>query len=413
MKKACIVSIGNELLSGTIVDTNTAWLCTKLMAMGIPVVAGYTLPDEIEHITRALKLAAKEADIIVITGGLGPTDDDLTRQAIAEVLVVKLVLVPEAVEELRRFFSDRGLTMPQRNMIQAYMPAGAQMLHNSLGTAPGVWWHEEGKVIVSMPGVPSEMMAMFEDSVKPRLKPLAGGQVIRTKRLHCFGAGESAIAEKLGDMMSRDRNPLINTTASVGLVTLYIVAMATDEKSADAMVEADDKMLHNLVGEYIYGRDGQTLAEVTGQTLARAGKTMAVAESCTGGLLAKMLTDVAGSSSYFMQGWVTYSNESKVRELCVPPELIEQHGAVSRQVAEAMAKAARKRAGTDFSVGITGIAGPDGGTAERPVGLVYISADSAEGTQTRECRFMGNREAVRLRAALTGLDMVRRKVRFD
>jgi nicotinamide-nucleotide amidase len=196
-------------------------------------------------------------------------------------------------------------------------------------------------------------------------------------------------------------------------VTLYIVAKARDEAEADAMVESDEKLLRSLVGEHIYGKDGETLAEVVGQGLSRGKKTIAVAESCTGGMLSKMLTDVAGSSGYFMQGWVTYSNGSKVRELGVPSELIEKHGTVSLEVAQAMAKGARERAGTDFAVGITGIAGPQGGTEAKPVGLVYISVDGPEGCENRKCRFMRGREAVRLRAALTALDMVRRKLRFD
>jgi nicotinamide-nucleotide amidase len=409
MKKACIVSIGNELLSGTVVDTNTAWLCAKLLAMGIPVASGYTVADEMERIVAALRLALQDVDIVLITGGLGPTDDDLTRQAMAQMAGARLVLVPEAVAELKHFFADRGIPMPERNLIQAHIPEGMEMLHNSVGTAPGVWWQKGGKVMASMPGVPSEMMTMFEEEVEARLKAMAEGQVVKVRKLHCFGAGESAIAEKLGDLMKRGRNPLINTTANVGAVTLYIVAKAGGEEEANRMIEGDERLLRSLVGEHIYGKDGQTLAEVVGQLLGRSKKTIAVAESCTGGLLAKMLTDVAGASEYFMQGWVTYSNESKVKALGVAKELIEKYGAVSEQVAEAMARGARKAAGTDYSVGITGIAGPGGGTEEKPEGLVFISLDGKDGCQTRKCRFMRGREAVRLRAALTALDMLRRK----
>jgi nicotinamide-nucleotide amidase len=413
MKKASIVCIGNELLSGVVVDTNTSWLCSQLLVMGIPVVSDYLVVDEIDRIVAALKQACSDADIVMITGGLGPTDDDLTRQAIAQLLGVRLVLLPAAAEHIRQFFAERGIQMPQRNLIQAHVPEGTQLLHNSVGTAPGVWWQEGGKVIASMPGVPSEMEIMFRDQVRPRLAGMAEGQVVKVRKLHCYGAGESAIAEKLDDMMKRGRNPLINTTANIGAVTLYIVATAATEADAGRMIEADEKLLRSLVGEFIYGADGQTLAEVVGAALTKFRKTLAVAESCTGGLLAKMVTDIPGSSDYFMQGWVTYSNQSKVRELGVPPELMERHGAVSPEVAEAMARGARRQASTDFTIGITGIAGPGGGTDEKPEGLVYISLDSADGCQTRKCRFMRGRDAVRLRAALTALDMLRGKLRFD
>ena len=410
MKKARIVSIGNELLSGTIVDTNTAWLCARLLAIGIPVVGGCTVPDEMDQITEALKRALEDADIVLVTGGLGPTDDDLTRQAMAELFGVRLQLLPRAAEELKAFFAVRGIPMPDRNIVQAYVPEGAAMLHNSIGTAPGIWWQAEGRVMAAMPGVPAEMMAIFEEEVEARLAAMADGYVIKVRKLHCFGIGESAIAQQLGDLMKRGRNPLINTTANVGAVTLYIVARAENAAEADRMVKADEALLRKLVGDYIYGTDGQTLAEVTGQALLRAGRKIAVAESCTGGMLARMLTDVPGSSDYFLQGWVTYSNESKTKELGVPPELLAQHGAVSAQVAEAMAKGAREKSKADVAVGITGIAGPGGGTEEKPVGLVYISVETPEGTETRQWRFMRGREAVRLRAALTALDSVRRKL---
>lgn len=413
MKKASIVCIGNELLSGTVVDTNTSWLCSRLQGMGIPVVSGYTVVDELDRIVATLKLALADSDIVLITGGLGPTDDDLTRQAMADLLGTKLVLMPEALDELRKFFADRGIPMVEKNIIQAHIPKGTDIIRNSVGTAPGVWWQQGGKVMAAMPGVPAEMEIMFANEVAPKLHALTGGQVIQVRKLHCFGAGESAIAQKLGDLMKRGRNPLINTTANVGAVTLYIVASAPTPEDAARMIEADERLLRSLVGEYIYGVDGQTLAEVVGQGLARNRQTVAVAESCTGGLVAKVLTDGAGSSDYFRQGWVTYSNESKVRELGVPAELIERHGAVSPEVAQAMATGARERANADFALAITGIAGPGGGTEQKPVGLVYISLAAPDGVQTRKCRFMPPREAVRLRAANTALDMLRGKLRFD
>jgi nicotinamide-nucleotide amidase len=407
MKKASIVCIGNELLSGTVLDTNTAWLCSHLQAMGIPVASGFTVVDEIDKIVSTLKQALSDADIVLITGGLGPTDDDLTRQAMSDLLGVKLVLIPEALEEMKAFFAARGYPMVEKNIIQAHIPEGTSIVRNRVGTAPGIWWQQGEKVMASMPGVPAEMEVMFQEQLADRLRAMAGGQVVEVKRLHCFGAGESAIAQKLGDLMKRGRNPLINTTANIGAVTLYIVASASNRDQAAAMIASDEKLLRSLVGEYIYGVDGQTLPEVVGAALGRNCQTIAVAESCTGGLVAKMITDVAGSSSYFLQGWVTYSNDSKTRELGVPAELIQKHGAVSQQVAEAMAIGARRRANTTFAIGITGIAGPGGGTEDKPEGLVYISLATGSGCQVRKCRFMGGRDGVRLRSALTALDMLR------
>jgi len=411
MKKASIVSIGNELLSGETLNSNAAYLGAELLSIGIPVVSSYTVGDEIDATVRAFEQAGADADVVVATGGLGPTDDDLTRQAMAKFLGVELQLRDGLLEKIERFFAGRDVPMPERNRIQAYIPAGAEALPN-IGTAPGIRAESNGKLFFALPGVPSEMKRMFEESVLPELRQLAGGQAVAVRKLRCFGAGESAIAELLGDMMQRGRNPLVNSTVSSGVITLHVVASAQNKEKAEEMARKDEQTLRSVLGDLIYGTGDQSLAEVVGEKLAQQKKTIAVAESCTGGCLAKLLTDVPGASRYFTQGWITYCDQAKTSELGVPAGLLEKHGAVSEQVAGAMAQGARKKAGTDFAIGITGIAGPSGGTEQKPVGLVYISVDSGAGRETKRCVFSHDRCSVRLRAAQTALNMLRLKLKI-
>ena len=410
MKKASIISIGNELLSGQTVSTNASYLSERLLSISIPVVSSYTTGDDINLIVRMLDLASSDADLILVTGGLGPTDDDLTRQAFAKFLGVELKLENELLEKIQDFFSQRNLQMPAKTKVQAYIPAGAKALANNLGTAPGIMAQYKGKLFFALPGVPLEMKQMFEESVFAELKRFAGKQTVVVLKLKCFGAGESSIAEKLGELMRRGRNPLINCTAQYGVITLQIIATAEAKDKAQRMAEKDEKTLRNILGELIYGTGEQTLAEVVGAKLAQQKKTIATAESCTGGTLAKLLTDIPGASRYFTYGWVTYSNIAKISELGIETDLIEKHGAVSDRIAEAMAEGARKRAGTDFAIGITGIAGPAGGSEQKPVGLVYISVDSDSGCETKRFIFAHNRDFIRLQAAQTALNMLRLKL---
>jgi nicotinamide-nucleotide amidase len=409
MRKVSLISIGNELLSGQTVNSNGAYLSAELLSAGMPVVSAYVMPDEIDAIARALELASAEADIVIATGGLGPTDDDLTRQGLAKFLGVELELRNELLEKIQNFFVSRNRQMPTKNKIQACLPAGAKALAN-IGTAPGIRAECQGKWFFALPGVPSEMKRMFAESVLPELQGLAGGQAVAVKKLKCFGEGESTIAERLGSMMQRGRNPLINCTVSSGVITLHIVATAADEETAGQMAQEDETTLRSLLGELIYGAAEQSLAQVVGETLAQQGKTIAVAESCTGGLLAKMLTDIPGATGYFRCGWITYSNEAKISELDVPARLIAEYGAVSEPVAESMARGARKKANTDFAIGITGIAGPTGGTEQKPVGLVYISVDSERESRTNRYIFSHDRSAIRRRAAQTALNLLRLKL---
>lgn len=408
MKNASILTIGNEILAGLTVDTNAAFLAKELQNISIPVVSSYTVGDEIDAIVRKLELASSESDVIVITGGLGPTDDDITRQAFAKFLGVELELREDILKKIQSFFASRNYPMPEKNKVQAYIPAGAEALAN-VGTAPGILARHKGKLIMALPGVPIEAQKMFE-SVVPELKKFAGDQAIEVRRLKCFGAGESTIAQMLGDMMQRGRNPLINCTVHEGIITLHIIATAESEQKAREICEKNETILREKLGELVYGSADQSLAEVVSKKLLKQKKTIATAESCTGGLLAKQLTDIPGASNYFNYGWITYSNDAKITQLGVPAELIEQHGAVSEQVAQALAKGARGRATADYAIGITGIAGPAGGTEHKPVGLVYICIDYDGGCETKQCFFNFNRSFIRLRAVQTALNMLRQRL---
>jgi nicotinamide-nucleotide amidase len=410
VKKASIVSVGNEVLSGRTVDTNAAYIGRQLVLQGLPVVSAYTVADRLEAIVRSFRLAADDADVVIVTGGLGPTDDDVTRQAVARYLGVELELDAQSLARIEGFFQRRGVPMSSKNVIQAHIPKGAQAITNEWGTAPGIAAQKEGKLFFVLPGVPNEMEHIFQASVVPRLGKLAGDQVIAVRRLRCFGAGESTIAEMLGDAMERDRNPLVNCTVGGGVITLEIVAIAASRAQADEMADSEEDSLRRVLGSLVFGEDDQTLAEVVGQRLVELKRTLAVAESCTGGLLAKLITDVPGASRYFTRGWVTYSNEAKTEDLGVSAELIERYGAVSKQVAQAMAQGARRKAGSDYAVGITGIAGPDGGTERKPVGLVYISVDYRDVTETSHYTFPADRCYTRMRAAQTALDMLRTRL---
>jgi nicotinamide-nucleotide amidase len=410
MINAAIVSIGNELLSGTSVDTNSAWLSQRLLPIGIPTVLVCRVGDDCPAIVKALRSASIESQIIIVSGGLGPTDDDLTRQAISEYCGRKLKLDEASLADIESFFAGRDKKMPERNKMQAYIPEGAQAIKNDMGTAPGIVLVEGEKMLFALPGVPAEMKRMFEKFVLPRLKKLEGRSCVSACVLKCFGKGESDIAQMLGDSMQRGRNPLVNTTVRDGVITLHIVAQAGDKEQADKIARNEQNKIAEILGDVVFTKDDISLAEAIAVRLTELGRTVATAESCTGGLVAKLLTDVPGSSNYFLAGWVAYSNQAKIRELGVPAELIEEKGAVSEAVASALADGARRKAGADYGIGITGIAGPGGATADKSVGLVYIAVASGRGVNARKFLFGGDRNSVRKRAANTALDLLRRNI---
>ncbi len=410
MNRASIVTIGNEILSGITVDTNAAYLAEKLLSVGISTVSSFTVEDEIGSIVRALKAALENADVIITTGGLGPTSDDITRQAVAKFLGVELQFKKELLEKIEEFFSKRGRQMLANNKQQAYLPAGATALENQIGTAPGFRAEKNEKIIFSLPGVPAEMKRMFESSVLNELAELvrkSNQPVAVLRKVNCFGEGESTIAGMLEPFCARGRNPLLNFTADCGVITVHIVASGKDYGEAIKIAEAEREKIVERLGELVFSTNELSLAEIVGEKLRELGKTIAVAESCTGGLLAQMLTAVPGASNYFTHGWITYSNDAKINELGVGVDLIKEYGAVSGQVAEAMAKGARARAKAGMSTAITGIAGPSGGSEQKPVGLVYISVNSSFYSETKRFIFTADRRSVQLRSANTALNMVR------
>lgn len=409
MHSAWIISIGTELTLGQVVDTNTAWLAARLAERGIRTARHVTIPDEIAPIRSAVLEAAGSADVVLVTGGLGPTADDLTREAMASAASVPLEMHEASLAHLKAFFAARDREMPDRNRVQAMMPQGAAVLPNACGTAPGFCIRVGDAPCYCLPGVPIEMRAMFDTEVALHLATAADGRVVRTRVLHTIGAGESNIAEMIDDLMARGRNPEIGTTASRGIVSVRINAEAASEADAQNLLDAAETELRRRLGELVYGCDATTLAETVGQRARDAGATISTAESCTGGLVGELLTNVAGSSAYYMGGVVSYANAAKIGLLDVPESLLEAHGAVSAPVAEAMVRGVARRFGTSHAISITGIAGPGGGTPEKPVGLVFVGLQAAAETRVRECRFGSDtpREGIRERAAGEALNMLR------
>jgi nicotinamide-nucleotide amidase len=410
---AVILSIGDELAAGLTVNTNASWLARQLMAVGVRTGAHVTVGDSLLPIVEAIRGALdKRVDLLLISGGLGPTDDDVTRQALADALQEPLVEDPEAVIFLERFFAERKRVMSPSNRLQALRPVSAVCIENSAGTAPGLRVEKEGlPAIFVMPGVPREMREMFTRSILPRVQDLlaekGGAQVVtRVTKINTFGMGESIVGERLKDLMVRGANPSVGTTVHEGVVSVRIYATGAPA-DADAMTDAVRAQVNERLVEMVFGEEDQTLESAVAALLNAGRHTLATAESCTGGLLAKLLTDTPGASGYFARGWVTYADDSKHDELGVPMELIAEHGAVSEEVATAMAERARKLARTDFALSITGIAGPGGATETKPVGRVFIALASAEGTWVREFTFPGERAAIRQRSAQMAIALLR------
>jgi nicotinamide-nucleotide amidase len=414
-----ILSIGDELVLGQTVDTNSAWLSQQLAAVGCDITAHITVSDNQHAIEQAMLEAVGRCDVLIISGGLGPTEDDLTRQALAVLLDQPLELNERWLAELDRFFKDRGRPMPAANRIQAMIPRGAAMIFNHNGTAAGIdatYQSPDQKTVCrlfAMPGVPKEMKLMFERSVLPHLQQAAAGAVILSRTLHTFGQGESTIAEKLGSQMMRDRNPSVGTTVSGGVVSLRINARYPSRAEAQTRLDQTIQACYDALGDLIYGQEDDTLQSIVAHQLLHPVSpishpySLTTAESCTGGLLAKYLTDIPGSSAYFQQGFITYANEAKTRLLGVPTDTLEQFGAVSEPTALAMADGARQRAGTDFALAISGIAGPGGGTPDKPVGTVCIALATPSGTMARTFLFSGDRDMIRDRSAKMALTLLR------
>jgi nicotinamide-nucleotide amidase len=427
---AIILSIGDELVLGQTIDTNSAWLSQQLAAVGCAVRSHITVGDDQRAIEEAMNESVGRCDFLVCTGGIGPTADDLTRQALAAVMDKPLEMNEAWLQTVKEFFAARGRTMPQSNSIQAMIPRGARLIHNPNGTAAGIdadYISGDQKTVCRvfvMPGVPGEMKAMFARNVLPAIEKQSGGAVILSLTLHTFGVGESAIAELLGEQMMRSRNPSVGTTVSHGIVSLRINARFESKQRAAEELERAIEACRAKLGDLIYGEEDETLQQVVGQRLATSRKTVTTAESCTGGLLAKMLTDVPGSSDYFKTGFITYSNQAKYERLGVSTEVINVNGAVSESVVTAMARNARRLAKADYALAISGVAGPTGGSDAKPVGTVCIALafpplppgeGGGEGgrkveessVSARTFLFPGDRAWIRDRSAKMALTMLR------
>jgi len=410
MLTAEIIAIGSELLAPDRTDTNSLWLTEKLNGIGIEVRLKTIVGDDDARLEEAIRDAVKRSKVVITTGGLGPTEDDVTRKVAARALGRRLFLDEEVLAEIRERFRVFGRPMPERNSRQAMVIDGAQVLPNPNGSAPGLFIEHEGTAISLLPGPPREMRPMFENHVLPRLKKQAGNVRVGRRVLKVAGFGESALDEKIAPIYTQFSNPQTTILFNNKEIEIHLTAQVKTEQDAEALLDDLSGRLEERLGNSIFAFRGEEMEQVVGLKLAVGGYTVAIAESCTGGLIAQRLTDVPGSSKYFIEGVVAYSNEAKTRTLGVDPRLLLQYGAVSAEVAEAMAEGIRKRAGTDFGLAVTGIAGPDGGTEEKPVGLVYIALSDAAHTEHRRQIFPGDRHLVRWRASQAVLDLLRRRL---
>lgn len=382
--RAEILSIGSELVSGQSLDTNSRWLSQQLGAIGIPVAFHTMLGDELDDHLLAFGAACDRAELVIMTGGLGPTQDDLVREALARCAGVPLEEDPASLAAIAAMFARRNRPMADRNRVQALFPRGAEPLPNPIGTAPGVWMTIGRATIAALPGVPSEMTRMFHDEVVPRLKALGyEGRFIVHRKINLFGKGESDIEAQAMDLTARGRVPEVGITASDATISFRITGVGTTEAEALGATQPTAKLIHERFGSLVVGEGSEDVPQALAAQLARASATLATAESCTGGLIAHLLTAIPGISSYYLGGAVTYSNESKTELVGVATDLIAAHGAVSPEVAAAMAEGARLRLGATIGISTTGVAGPGGGTPEKPVGLVYLGLSTAAGTHTR------------------------------
>lgn len=402
--RAEILSIGTELLLGNITDTNATYLAQQLGGLGIDLYFVSTVGDNQQRAVETLRRAWERSDLIITTGGLGPTEDDLTRESIAELLGEEMYVVPELEAELRAFFTGRGVVMPERNIKQATLIPSARTLPNPIGTAPGWWTERDGHIIVSMPGVPHEMMRMWSQEAVPLLRPHTGA-VLFTRMLRVAGMGESNVEEALASFLASG-NPTIATYAKRDAVDVRVTAKAATEAEAQALVVGMEAQVRERLGTYIFGIDNETLQSVLGGILLDKGWTLGAMESCTGGLFASTITDIAGSSEYFRGGLVSYATELKA-EWGVPEGILVEHGAVSVQTARAMASAARTRLGVDVGVGITGVAGPSEQEGKK-VGTVHIAVESPLGVATSSPILSSrSRAEVKWRATLAALNLAR------
>ena len=409
-----IIAVGSELLTPNRLDTNSLYLTEQLNQLGIDVIFKSVVGDNLRRLVAATQHALFRSDIVIFSGGLGPTEDDLTREAVAEALGVTLQRNPEIIVQLEKRFADRGWKMPANNAKQADILGGATVLPNLNGTACGQWLtgQLEGRerIVILLPGPPHEMKALFENEVRERLRAKVPPAHLFTRTLRIAMLAESAVDARVAPIYKRYADVETTILAAGGEVELHFKSSAPTLDAAQARADEVAGLVEDELDDAVYSRDGQSLEQIVGYWLQMRGATLAVAESCTGGLVAERITSVAGSSRYFLGGAVVYSNALKTELAGVPAEMIERHGAVSREVAGALAEGIRYRCESTLGVGVTGVAGPGGGTAEKPVGLVYHAVASDRGTEVIQRNYPGDRKRIRRFASTMALDMVRRKL---
>ncbi len=411
LMNAEIVAIGTELLLGFVVNTDTVFLSRMLAGLGINCYHQVTVGDNRQRLKETLRTALHRADLVITCGGLGPTVDDITLETISETTGRPLVLLRPLLKQIRSRFSRLNIRMPESNTRQAMIPQGAVVFPNNIGTAPGFLLklriHGTDRYLAALPGPPAELMPMTERYLLPKLKRFTGGMVIRSRTLKTTGLTESEVDAKVADILAFKGAVTVGIYAHPSQVDLRITAKAPNRRTADHLVSAVEKKIRRRLGNLVFGADNETLEEVVGKLLKKRGLTLSTAESCTGGLVGHRLTEVAGSSDYFLGGVVSYSNNVKTAALGVPAPLIKKHGAVSSQAAGAMADGVRRMTGSDLGLALTGIAGPTGGTKTKPVGLVYIALSTRRKTSVARCQFSGKRPLVKFRASQKALNTVR------
>jgi len=404
-----MLSVGTELLLGQIVNTNAAYLSRRLSEIGIDLFRQVAVGDNLERVRAAISEATDRADAVIITGGLGPTEDDITTQAVALALDRDLIADEDSARRIRSLLERRGIPVLDSHMKQARVPAGARALPNPVGTAPGFIVEHDRKLVCALPGVPAEMEAMAEGSLVPELRRRFPGATIRSRTLRFIGIGESSLEELVADLVAAQTNPTIAPLAHMGEVHLRLTAKAASAAEADVMLDELEAAVRDRAAHFMYGRDDESLELVVGKRLRAAGLTLGVAESCTGGLIGHRITQVPGSSDYFLGSLVAYANRAKTELLGVPEEALTEHGAVSEETALAMAAGARRALGSDLAVAVTGIAGPGGGSERKPVGLTYVGCSAPDGEKCEEYRLGGTRDMIKRRAANAALALALRE----
>lgn len=412
LQRVFIISTGTELLLGTTIDSNSVYLAQQLGEIGIKVVGKATVGDSREQIEKAFTLGLETADIIISTGGLGPTFDDLTKTVACQLMGCSLVIRPEEEKRLREYFAQRQRPMPEINLKQAMFPEEAEVLINPQGTAPGMYLRKANQLLILLPGPPREMIQMYLTQVKPRLEREFANdlQKVIRRTIKVLGPGESQVEEILADVLDNSHGCSVALLAQDGEIHIKLMAEGINESESYKILDKLTASIRKKLGKHVFGYDDETLPEQTGKLLVDKGRKLAVAESCTAGLLGSMITEVEGSSDYFWGGVISYSNDSKMKILNVNASTLEHYGAVSRQTAEEMARGIWQMSGADYGLAITGIAGPTGGTKEKPVGLVYVALAYDTGCIVKELKFAGSREAIRKLSAKSALDLLRRHI---